>query len=409
MISAIVTIGDELLIGQVIDTNSSWIAQQLNFIGIKVEERVSVADDANAIRATLDRLLQRVDYIFITGGLGPTKDDITKHTLTQYFGDVLVNHQPSLDNIERMFKAYGRTVNPVNIQQAMLPSKARIVVNKNGTAAGMWFQKDGKSVISMPGVPYEMKGMMSDEILPAIQQENNITIYHKTICTQGIGESWLAERIEDIENELPAYIKLAYLPAPAQVRLRLSAYGEAKESELNIFLKRIVERVGDYVYGFDTDTLPVVIGRILRDKGNTLAVAESCTGGYISHLITSIPGSSAYFKGAVVSYANEIKINQLNVEEDLLHKHGAVSKEVVEQMALGALKNLKSDFAMATSGIAGPDGGSAEKPVGLVWIAVASKDGIFSKEFKFGDNRERTILMASLTAMNLLRKEFLIK
>lgn len=409
MISAIVTIGDELLIGQVIDTNSSWIAQQLNFIGIKVEERVSVADDANAIRATLDRLLQRVDYIFITGGLGPTKDDITKHTLTQYFGDVLVNHQPSLDNIERMFKAYGRTVNPVNIQQAMLPSKARIVVNKNGTAAGMWFQKDGKSVISMPGVPYEMKGMMSDEILPAIQQENNITIYHKTICTQGIGESWLAERIEDIENELPAYIKLAYLPAPAQVRLRLSAYGEAKESELNIFLKRIVERVGDYVYGFDTDTLPVVIGRILRDKGNTLSVAESCTGGYISHLITSIPGSSAYFKGAVVSYANEIKINQLNIEEDLLHKHGAVSKEVVEQMALGALKNLKSDFAMATSGIAGPDGGSAEKPVGLVWIAVASKDGIFSKEFKFGDNRERTILMASLTAMNLLRKEFLIK
>lgn len=409
MISAIVTIGDELLIGQVIDTNSSWIAQQLNFIGIKVEERVSVADDANAIRATLDRLLQRVDYIFITGGLGPTKDDITKHTLTQYFGDVLVNHQPSLDNIERMFKAYGRTVNPVNIQQAMLPSKARIVVNKNGTAAGMWFQKDGKSVISMPGVPYEMKGMMSDEILPAIQQENNITIYHKTICTQGIGESWLAERIEDIENELPAYIKLAYLPAPAQVRLRLSAYGEAKESELNVFLNRIVERVGDYVYGFDTDTLPVVIGRILRDKGNTLAVAESCTGGYISHLITSIPGSSAYFKGAVVSYANEIKINQLNVEEDLLHKHGAVSKEVVEQMALGVLKNLKSDFAMATSGIAGPDGGSAEKPVGLVWIAVASKDGIFSKEFKFGDNRERTILMASLTAMNLLRKEFLIK
>ena len=409
MISAIVTIGDELLIGQVIDTNSSWIAQQLNFIGIKVEERVSVADDANAIRATLDRLLQRVDYIFITGGLGPTKDDITKHTLTQYFGDVLVNHQPSLDNIERMFKAYGRTVNPVNVQQAMLPSKARIVVNKNGTAAGMWFQKEGKSVISMPGVPYEMKGMMSDEILPSIQQENNITIYHKTICTQGIGESWLAERIEEIENELPAYIKLAYLPAPAQVRLRLSAYGEAKESELNIFLKRIVERVGDYVYGFDTDTLPVVIGRILRDKGNTLAVAESCTGGYISHLITSIPGSSAYFKGAVVSYANEIKINQLNVEEDLLHKHGAVSKEVVEQMALGALKNLKSDFAMATSGIAGPDGGSAEKPVGLVWIAVASKDGIFSKEFKFGDNRERTILMASLTAMNLLRKEFLIK
>lgn len=409
MISAIVTIGDELLIGQVIDTNSSWIAQQLNFIGIKVEERVSVADDVAAIRSTLDRLLQKVDYIFITGGLGPTKDDITKHTLTAYFDDVLVNHQPSLDNIERMFKAYGRTVNPANVQQAMLPSKARIVVNKNGTAAGMWFQQNGKSVISMPGVPYEMKGMMSDEILPSIQQENNITIYHKTICTQGIGESWLAEKIEDIENELPSYIKLAYLPAPAQVRLRLSAYGAAKESELNAFLNKIVERVGDYVYGFDTDTLPVVLGRILKEKGKTLAVAESCTGGYISHLITSVAGSSAYFKGAVVAYANEIKVNQLGVENSVLQSEGAVSKAVVEQMALGALKNLNSDFAMATSGIAGPSGGSAEKPVGLVWIAVASKEGMFSKEFKFGDNRERTILMASLTAMNLLRKEFLIK
>ncbi len=409
MISAIVTIGDELLIGQVIDTNSSWIAQQLNFIGIKVEERVSVADDVAAIRSTLDRLLQKVDYIFITGGLGPTKDDITKHTLTAYFDDVLVNHQPSLDNIERMFKAYGRTVNPANVQQAMLPSKARIVVNKNGTAAGMWFQQNGKSVISMPGVPYEMKGMMSDEILPSIQQENNITIYHKTICTQGIGESWLAEKIEDIENELPSYIKLAYLPAPAQVRLRLSAYGAAKESELNAFLNKIVERVGDYVYGFDTDTLPVVLGRILKEKGKTLAVAESCTGGYISHLITSVAGSSAYFKGAVVAYANEIKVNQLGVENSVLQSEGAVSKAVVEQMALGALKNLNSDFAIATSGIAGPSGGSAEKPVGLVWIAVASKEGMFSKEFKFGDNRERTILMASLTAMNLLRKEFLIK
>lgn len=409
MISAIVTIGDELLIGQVIDTNSSWIAQQLNFIGIKVEERISVADDVAAIRSTLDRLLQKVDYIFITGGLGPTKDDITKHTLTAYFDDVLVNHQPSLDNIERMFKAYGRAVNPMNIQQAMLPSKARIVLNKNGTAAGMWFQQNGKSVISMPGVPYEMKGMMSDEILPSIQKENNITIFHKTICTQGIGESWLAEKIEDIENELPSYIKLAYLPAPAQVRLRLSAYGEAKESELNLFLNKIVERVGDYVYGFDTDTLPTVLGKLLKEKGKTLAVAESCTGGYISHLITSVSGSSAYFKGAIVSYANEIKVNQLGVENSVLQSDGAVSKAVVEQMAWGALKNLNSDFAMATSGIAGPTGGSAEKPVGLVWIAVASKDGIFSKEFKFGDNRERTILMASLTAMNLLRKEFLIK
>ena len=242
MISAIVTIGDELLIGQVIDTNSSWIAQQLNFIGIKVEERVSVADDVAAIRSTLDRLLQKVDYIFITGGLGPTKDDITKHTLTAYFDDVLVNHQPSLDNIERMFKAYGRTVNPVNVQQAMLPSKARIVVNKNGTAAGMWFQQNGKSVISMPGVPYEMKGMMSDEILPSIQQENNITIYHKTICTQGIGESWLAEKIEDIENEFD--VKTQKEP---DFGFAYISYRWAQGNSLTNVLKGSDMSVGDFV------------------------------------------------------------------------------------------------------------------------------------------------------------------
>jgi len=405
MISAIVTIGDELLIGQVIDTNSSWIAQQLNLIGVKVEERVSVADDVEAIKNVLNRLLLKVDYIFITGGLGPTKDDITKHTLTQYFDDELVLHQGALENVKKLFKAFGREVNKVNELQAMQPSKAKIIINSNGTASGMWFTKNAKSVISMPGVPFEMKGMMMDTILPEIQKQNNIQIFHKTICTQGIGESVLAERIADIENDLPQNIKLAYLPSPGQVRLRLSAYGNVAENEVNVFVQRIVERVRDYVFGFDNVVLQEVIGELLKQKGKTLATAESCTGGYIAHLITSVPGSSTYFKGSVVSYANEIKVNELGVNEKDIQQFGAVSKQVVEQMALGVLNKMKVDYAIATSGIAGPEGGTTEKPVGLVWIAVASKDGIFSKDFKFGDNRERNIQRAALTALNFLRKE----
>lgn len=405
MISAIVTIGDELLIGQVIDTNSAWIAQNLNLIGVKVEERVSVADDVEAIKNVLNRLLPKVDYIFITGGLGPTKDDITKHTLTHYFDDELVLHEGALENVKKLFKAFGREVNKVNELQAMQPSKAKVIINKNGTASGMWFTKNGKSVISMPGVPFEMKGMMTDTILPEIQQINNIKIFHKTICTQGIGESILAERIADIENDLPANIKLAYLPSPGQTRLRLSAYGNVGEEEVNVFVKRIVERVNDYVFGFDDAVLQKVVGDLLIQKNKTLATAESCTGGYISHLITSVPGSSKYFKGTVVSYSNEIKVNQLGVDKNDIQQFGAVSKQVVEQMALGVLNKFDVDYAIATSGIAGPDGGTPEKPIGLVWIAIASKDGIFSKDFKFGDNRERNNQRAALTALNFLRKE----
>ncbi len=409
MVSAIITIGDELLIGQVIDTNSAWIAQQLNLIGVKVEERVSVADDKAAIENTITRLLKSVDYIFITGGLGPTKDDITKHTLCSYFEDELVMHQPTLENITRLFKLFGKDVNNINAQQAMLPSRAKIVANNNGTAAGMWFQKNGKSIISMPGVPFEMKGMMTEFILPEIQQLNNITIYHKTICTQGIGESWLAEKIADIESALPSYIKLAYLPAPGLVRLRLSCYNHTSDKELGEWVDKIVERVGVHVYGFNNDTLPYVVGKLLKEKSKTLAVAESCTGGYISHLITSIPGSSSYYKGGVVSYANEVKVNSLGVSANSIYAEGAVSKEVVEQMAIGVLKKMDSDYAIATSGVAGPDGGSIEKPVGLVWIAIASKEGIFSKDFKFGDNRERNIERAALTALSFLRKELIKK
>ncbi|MFM7023971.1 MAG: competence/damage-inducible protein A [Flavobacteriales bacterium] len=410
MKAAILTIGDELLIGQVIDTNSSWMARQLNFAGIKVEKKLSVGDDASAIRKALVLLLEEVDLLFITGGLGPTKDDITKHTLTNFFGDQLAMHAPSLDNVKRIFKQYGREPNEVNIQQAMQPSKARIFVNVNGTASGMCFEKDGKIAVSMPGVPFEMKAMLAEQVLPFLRQRYSLPdIIHQTICTQGIGESYVAEKIEDIENSLPAYIKLAYLPSVGQLRLRLSGYGEATEKELSLYRDRICERIPDHVFGFGDAVLQEVVGQELGRQGKTLATAESCTGGYIGHLITSVPGSSAYYKGGIISYANELKTHFLGVLHVDLTQYGAVSRQVVEQMARGIMESTGADFAIATSGIAGPGGGSEEKPVGTVWIAIAGKDEMFSKDFKFGDDRERNIQRASLTALNLLRKELLKK
>jgi nicotinamide-nucleotide amidase len=409
MKSAILTIGDELLIGQVVDTNSSWMSQQLNFAGIIVSEKVSIGDDATAITKTLKRLLDEVDFIFITGGLGPTKDDITKHTLAAFFEDVLVMHESSLDNVKRIFKNAGREINAVNIQQGMQPSKARIFINHNGTASGMCFEKGNKVVVSMPGVPFEMKAMMLNQVIPMLTQRfQKVNIIHKTICTQGIGESFVAEKIEDIESSLPKNIQLAYLPSVGQLKLRLSGYESATEKEINEYADKIVERISENVFGFGDALLQQVIGELLKQEGKTLSTAESCTGGYIAHLITSISGSSSYYKGSVIAYSNDIKIKQLGVNERSIEEFGAVSKQVVEQMALGVMKITGSDFAIATSGIAGPDGGSAEKPVGTVWIAVAGKDEMFSKDFKFGDNRERNIVRASLTALSILRRKFLI-
>jgi len=409
MKAAILTIGDELLIGQVVDTNSSWIAQQLNLAGIKVERKISVGDDAEVIREELERLLRFVDFIFITGGLGPTKDDITKNTLVDFFEDHLVMHEESLQNVKRIFKNAGREPNAANIQQAMQPLKAKIFVNLNGTASGMCFEKENKVVVSMPGVPFEMKSMLLNQVIPLLAERfQKVHIIHKTICTQGIGESFVAEKIEDIESSLPDHIKLAYLPSVGQLKLRLSAYGVAAEQEVNEYVNKIVERISENVFGFGEATLQEVIGALLKQQNKTLSTAESCTGGYVSHLITSVPGSSAYYKGGVIAYSNEIKIQELGVNQQVLAEFGAVSKQVVEQMANGILKVTGSDFAIATSGIAGPDGGSDEKPVGTVWIAVAGKGGMFSKDFKFGDNRERNIIRASLTALSILRRKFLI-
>jgi nicotinamide-nucleotide amidase len=409
MKAAILTIGDELLIGQVLDTNSSWIAQQLNAVGIKVEEKISIGDDALAIKEVLTRLLAGTDFVFITGGLGPTKDDLTKHTLADYFKDQLVLHDASLENVKRIFKSFGREINEINRQQAFQPSRAQIFVNRNGTASGMGFEKDGKWVFSMPGVPFEMKPMLLEQVLPFLEQRFTFPkIIHKTMCTQGIGESFVAEKIADIEIALPSYIKLAYLPSVGQLKLRLSGYGQASAVEIDHFFNLIAERIADFVFALEDRPLLEVVSDLLRARGETVATAESCTGGYIAHLLTSLSGSSSYYLGGVVAYSNAVKIKNLGVQQRDLEAFGAVSQQVVEQMAHGILLSTGADYGIASSGIAGPDGGTDAKPVGTIWIAVAGKEGIFSKEFKFGDNRERNIVRTALTALSILRRKFLV-
>lgn len=405
----IITIGEELLIGQVIDTNSAWISQQLNLIGISVAQITSISDKKEQIINTLTETIKRSKIVLITGGLGPTKDDITKQTLADFFNSKLVFNEEAYKNIEAIFARRNLKVTELNRLQAYLPDKCKVIPNLEGTACGMLFKKNDCIIISMPGVPYEMKTMMEKFILKELQNEFNLPyVVHKTILTQGIGESFLAEKIEDWENNLPENISLAYLPSPGIVRLRLSAKGNNKtelENSIQIQVKKLEELISEFIYGYDNDTLEIIIGKLLKEKKSTLAVAESCTGGYISHLITSIPGSSAYFKGGIVSYDNEIKKSELNVNEDDLANFGAVSKEVVEQMATNILKKFNTDYAIATSGIAGPDGGTPEKPVGMVWIAVADKDSVNAHVYFMGEHRGRNIQKSAITALNMLRKK----
>lgn len=407
----IITIGEELLIGQVIDTNSAWISQQLNLIGISVQQITSISDNKKQLIKTLTQATQRSQLVLITGGLGPTKDDITKQTLAEYFNSNLVFNENAFKNIEAIFSRRNLKVTELNKQQAYLPDNCKVIPNLEGTACGMQFKKNNCIVISMPGVPYEMKTMMEKFILPELQNIFKLPyVVHKTILTQGIGESLLAEKIEEWENNLPQNISLAYLPSPGIVRLRLSAIGENKNELENVVQKQIVklnEIISEYIYGYDNETLEVIIGNLLKAKNKTLAVAESCTGGYIAHLITSVPGSSKYFKGGIVSYANEIKINELQVNKNDLEQFGAVSKQVVEQMAQNILKKYHADYAVATSGIAGPDGGTPEKPVGMVWIAVADKCNVSAQVYYMGEHRGRNIQKSAITALNLLRKKIL--
>ncbi len=405
----IITIGEELLIGQVIDTNSAWISQQLNLIGISVKQITSISDDKQQIIDTLNQVITRSKIVLITGGLGPTKDDITKHTLAAFFNSELVFNEEAYKNIEAIFAKRNLRVTELNRLQAYLPDKCKVIPNLEGTACGMLFKKNDSIIISMPGVPYEMKTMMEKFILKELQNEFNLPhVVHKTILTQGIGESFLAEKIEEWENNLPENISLAYLPSPGIVRLRLSAKGNNKtelENSIQNQVNKLKELISEYIYGYDNDTLEIIIGRLLTEKNSTLAVAESCTGGYLSHLITSVPGSSAYFKGGIVSYANEIKKNELNVNEKDLAKYGAVSKEVVEQMAKNILIKFNTDYSIATSGIAGPDGGTPEKPVGMVWIAIADKNSVNSNVYFMGEHRGRNIQKSAITALNMLRKK----
>lgn len=412
MNAKIITIGDEILIGQTVDTNSAWLGEKFLEIGVRVKQITSIQDKREHIIKALDETLKRADVIILTGGLGPTKDDITKYTLAEYFNTELVINKEVLAAIEEYFTKRGREMLQVNIDQAKLPENCRIIRNYNGTASGMWFEKEGKIVISMPGVPYEMKGMMENEVIPSLKERFNLpTIYKKTVLIQGIGESFIADRIQDWEDDLVKLnIDLAYLPSPGLVKVRLMATGNDENIQnINQKAEELYNRLQPYAFGYNIDSLQQLIGKMLLEKKATLSTAESCTGGNIARLITSVSGSSNYYLGSIVSYANEVKSNELGVDISIIEKYGAVSQQVVEQMAKGVLQKLNTDYSISTSGIAGPDGGTEEKPVGTVWIAIADKSSVYSKKFTFGDNRERNIILSSLTALNLLRNKILNK
>jgi nicotinamide-nucleotide amidase len=411
MKAEIITIGDEILIGQIVDTNSAWMGQQLNLHGIEVYQVTSVHDDHNHILKAFSNAERNADLVLITGGLGPTKDDITKKCLCEYFATELVFYPEVLEHVKTLLSSRNVEINQLNRDQALLPASCTVLHNPVGTAAGMWFEKNGTIFISMPGVPFEMEAIMIGEVFPRLIKLGIMqSIVHKTILTLGLPESMLAEKIEQWENALPSFIKLAYLPSPLMVRLRLSAYGTNQaelEAETEKQVKSLLAIIPDYIFGFDDENLAMVIGRMLVESSQTMAVAESCTGGNIAHSITSNPGSSAYFKGGVVAYSNEIKNGLLGVSAEILEQFGAVSKPVAEAMAVGAQKKLNADYALATTGIAGPDGGTAEKPVGTVWIAVAGPSGVTSEKYIFKHNRERNIIRSTQTALNLLRKYIL--
>ena len=409
MNTVIINIGDELLIGQIVNTNASWMAEQLNLSGFKVKGINVIGDEREEIIHALKDAEKSAEIILISGGIGPTRDDITKQTLCDFFNTKLAFNEDAFHDIESLFTRRGYPLTELNRQQAELPEGCIGIPNELGTARGMWFEKNTKVFVSMPGVPFEMKAMMTGEIIPRLKQKFQAeAIYHKTILTQGIGESFLAAAIEAWESKLPASVRLAYLPQPGIVRLRLSGIG-SNEKEIREIVEEEVKKlqtlIPEYIFGFDRDTLEEVTGHLLSEKAVSLATAESCTGGYIAHLITSVPGSSGYFRGSLVAYSNEVKKKLLGVLPESLEKYGAVSEEVVIEMALGAKVRFNADYVVATSGIAGPEGGSKDKPVGTTWIGIATPEEVFARQFLFGDNRERNIRRTALQALNMLRKK----
>lgn len=413
MKAAIITIGDEILIGQIVDTNSAFIAKSLDRIGVEVAEMLSISDNKKHILDTFAQLQNSVDVVIITGGLGPTKDDVTKKTFCEYFNDELVVDQKVLAHVTELIEGfYKRPISQMNKDQALVPSTCTVLHNKVGTAPGMWMKKENTVFISLPGVPYEMKYLVEEEIIPKIVREyKRPYIIHKTILTYGQGESLVAERIEQWENNLPEFIKLAYLPNPGRVRLRLTARGTNKE-ELEEAIERNVQSldaiIHDIIVGYEeNETIETVIGKLLSKQNKTISIAESCTGGRIASLLSSVPGSSSYFKGSVVSYATEAKVNVLGVAQDLIDQFSVVSAEVASVMALNVKALLKTDYALATTGNAGPSKGDSDAEIGTVFIALATPDGVIVEEFNFGQPREKVIDRASVKSLEILQKEIL--
>nr|WP_288833642.1 competence/damage-inducible protein A [uncultured Flavobacterium sp.] len=411
MKATIVTIGDEILIGQIIDTNSGFIAKSLDKIGVEIHEMISISDDKQHILDTFEKLQNKVDLVIITGGLGPTKDDVTKKTFCDYFEDELIVDQAVLKHVTQLIEGfYKRTITQINKDQALVPSRCTVLHNQVGTAPGMWMKKENTVFVSLPGVPFEMKYLVENEIIPKVVKEyNRPYIIHKTILTYGQGESMVAERIEDWENSLPEFIKLAYLPAPGRVRLRLSARGKDKkalEKTIDSYVESLDAIINDIIVGFEEDeTIEVLVGKMLKKQQKTIATAESCTGGQIAASLSSVAGASAYFKGSVVSYATETKINVLGISADFIEKHSVVSAEVATAMAVNVKKLMNTDYALATTGNAGPTKGDEQAELGSVFIALATPNEVIVEEFNFGQPREKVIDRALIKSLEILKKE----
>jgi nicotinamide-nucleotide amidase len=415
MKATIVTIGDEILIGQIVDTNSSYIAKALDKIGIATHEMLSISDDKEHILNTFQKLQNKVEVVIITGGLGPTKDDITKKTFCDYFEDTLIENEAVLLHVKEIIEGfYKRPITQINREQALVPTKAKVLFNKAGTAPGMWMEKEDTVFISLPGVPYEMKYLIDNEVIPnLVQKYERPYIVHQTIMTYGRGESMIAEQIEEWEDNLPDFIKLAYLPSPGKVRLRLTARGNSKEilqNEIEKQVQLLDLLIHDIIVGYNEDEpIEFVLGKILTEKKLTLATAESCTGGKIAATLSAVSGASNYFKGSVVSYASQTKIDVLGVSKETIDKYSVVSAEVAKEMVLGIQKLTQADYAIATTGNAGPAKGDSNAELGTVFIAIASPNDVFIEEFNFGQPREKVIDRAVGKALELIYKEILKK
>lgn len=411
VLAEIITIGDEILYGQIVDTNSQWLSAELDKAGIRTNRKISISDREEEILAALAESASRADIIITTGGLGPTKDDITKHTFAKYFGVELTYREEVTENIARLLKSRGREMNDLNETQGYVPENGEVIMNKIGTAPGMWFEKDGKVYVSMPGVPHEMKKMMSEVAIPRMQEVfHTPSIYHKMVKTIAVAEAKLAKILEEWEANLPEQIKLAYLPRMGQVRLRLTAVG-MDLAELKTLVAQEVEKlqplIGKYIYAYDGEEVEHTIGKLLKERGKKMASAESCTGGLIANKITDIAGCSEYFEGGIVAYSNEVKEQQLGVKAETLKAHGAVSEQTAKEMAENVRLKYGADYGIATTGIAGPGGATPDKPVGTIWIAYSDEHETVAKHYQLTDNRMLNVNFTYNLAMNLLRRKLL--